>query len=166
MICRHHNNHFQELRRQIDLHRGELNENSYDNIALDMIDRIKMCETTYLKSLFTELDVFLKSLENKSIEKDLHDMENQFGNSNLFSSSIREIYLAKNQLLQETQEKLNLFTQVKYHLVTTNCFTQSSSFGSLNLSQFSSSPFQSSSILNESKPFELIQLCEFISNQK
>ena len=125
-----------------------------------------MCETTYLKSLFTELDDYLKSLENKSIEKDLHDMENQFRNPNLFSSSMREIYLAKNKALQETQEKLNLFTQVKYHLVTTNCFTQSSSFGSLNLSQFSSSPFQSSSILNESKPFELIQLCEFISNQK
>ena len=112
-----------------------------------------MCETTYLKSLFTELDDYLKSLENKSIEKDLHDMENQFRNPNLFSSSMREIYLAKNKALQETQEKIN-------------CFTHSSSFGSLILSQFSSSPFQSSSILNESKPFELIQLCEFNPNQK
>ena len=47
--------HFQELRRQIDLHREELKEkindiqlkNKIDDIALDMIDKAKVCEASY-----------------------------------------------------------------------------------------------------------------------
>jgi hypothetical protein len=43
-------NHFQELRFQIELHREKLKE-KIENIALEMIDKTKIFEATYLKSL-------------------------------------------------------------------------------------------------------------------
>ena len=55
-------NHFQEVRRQIDLHREKLKE-KIDDIYMNMIEETKVFETSYLKSLNEKFTSSYQKLE-------------------------------------------------------------------------------------------------------
>jgi hypothetical protein len=72
-------NHFQEIRRNIDLHREKLKE-KIDDIYMEMINKTKKFEATYLKSLEDQFYASLKSFETTSIEQSLKETEESFRN--------------------------------------------------------------------------------------
>ena len=81
-------NHFQEVRRKIDLQREELKD-KIDKVALQMIEQTKKCEAEYLKSLKASL---LSSFDHsKSLDKELEEIEELFRNPNLLIQSIKEM---------------------------------------------------------------------------
>jgi len=82
--------HFQEIRRNIDLHREALKE-TIDDIYMEMIEKTKNFEATYLKSLADKLEASLKSFETKSLEQSLKETEDTFRNPHLLMESIREM---------------------------------------------------------------------------
>jgi hypothetical protein len=63
-------NHFQEIRFKLDEHREELKQ-KIDDIYMEMIEKTKKFEATYLKSLEDKLYASLKLFETKSIEQSL-----------------------------------------------------------------------------------------------
>ena len=66
-------NHFQEIRRQIDLHREKLVE-KIEKIYMEMINRTKECEASNMKSLNRNQQTFIKSFKQpQSVEKDLEE---------------------------------------------------------------------------------------------
>ena len=68
-------NHFQEIRSLIDLHREKLVE-KIDNIYMEMIDRTKAVEASFMKSLNRNQQAFVKSFKQpQSVEKDLEEFE-------------------------------------------------------------------------------------------
>jgi hypothetical protein len=83
-------NHLQEIRFQLDEHREKLKQ-KIDDIYMEMIDKTKKFETTYLKSLEDKLNALLKSFETKSLEQSLKKTEETFRNPNLLIESIREM---------------------------------------------------------------------------
>ena len=82
--------HFQEIRFQLDEHRETL-KGKIDDIYMQMIDKTKTFEATYLKSLGDQLNASLKSFETKSREQSLKETEETFRNPNLLIESIREM---------------------------------------------------------------------------
>ena len=81
-------NHFQEIRRQIDLHREKLVE-KIDNIYMEMINRTKECEASNMKSLNRNQQTFIKSFKQpQSIEKDLEELETTFRNPNILLETL------------------------------------------------------------------------------
>jgi hypothetical protein len=162
--------HFQEMRFKIDEQREKLKE-KIDEIALEMIDKTKLFEATFLKSLNEKLKGSLKSLEAKSLEEDLEENEETFRNPNILIESILEIQLKQEDMIENIQLKLNEINEVKENLKWTNEFKPNlsfdqDSFGLLNLNEYSSiDPFKSQ-ILTDKQPFDLIKLCEFSSKDK
>ena len=69
--------HFQEIRFQLDMHREKLKE-KIDYIYIEMIEKTKESETSYLKSFNEKLSCSLKSFETKSVEEDLKEVEETF----------------------------------------------------------------------------------------
>jgi len=61
-------NHFQEIRFKLDEHREKL-KFKIDDIYMEMIDKTKTFEATYLKSLEDKLNASLKSFETTSLEQ-------------------------------------------------------------------------------------------------
>jgi hypothetical protein len=83
--------HFQEIRFTLDEHREKLKE-KIDVIYIEMIDKTKNFEATYLISLKDKLDTsILKSFETKSLEQSLKETEETFRNPNLLIESIRKM---------------------------------------------------------------------------
>ena len=81
-------NHFQEIQRQIDLHREKLIE-KIDIIYMEMIDGTKECERSFMKSLNENQQTFVKSFKQPlSVEEDLEGLENTFRNPNLVLSEV------------------------------------------------------------------------------
>ena len=72
-------NHFTEIRFQLDEHREKLKV-KIDNIYMEMIDKSKKFEATYLKSLADQLEASLRSFETKSIEQSLNETDESFRN--------------------------------------------------------------------------------------
>jgi hypothetical protein len=162
-------NHFQEIRRNIDLHREKLKE-KIDDIYMEMIDKSKKFEATYLKSLEDKLEASLKSFETKSLEQSLKETEETFRNPNLLIESIREMQRQQEEAIEELKLKLDEQSQVKSNLIDTNEFKPNlsfnqDSFGQLNLNEYSKNLFESQ-ILKDKQPSELINLCEFSLKDK
>ena len=160
-------NHFQELRRQLDIHRETLKE-TVDEIYFDMIEKTKEFEDSFLKSLNEKLEAFCKSIEVKSIEDELKDIEDKFRNPYLLIEPIKVMHLKQQETIEKIQSTLNEMNQIKIDLKTSNKFIRNlsfdkDSFGELYLNGY---PFEDSSILKYEQPIDLIKLCEFSPNQK
>ena len=78
-------NHFQEIRRQIDLHREKLVE-KIEKIYMEMINRTKECEASFMKSLNEKS--FKQPL---SVEGDLKELETIFRSPNLLLETLNEM---------------------------------------------------------------------------
>jgi hypothetical protein len=166
------NNHFQELRFQVDEHRERLKE-KIDDISLAMIDRLKKYEEVYLKNLNENLLVFDYS---KSLVDELEGIEEIFRDPNLLIQSIKEMQRKQEESLKDIQLKLNEIKEVNYQLKTTNEFkpkfssfdqNETSLFGSIRLGLYSNTnPFKSEIFTDLRQSFDLLRLCEFSPNDK
>jgi hypothetical protein len=160
--------HFQEIRFQLDQHREELKE-EIDDIYMEMIDKTKQFEATYLKSLADKLEASLKSFKTTSLEQSLKETEDIFRNPNLLIESIRVMQRQQEEAISELKLKLDEQSQVKEHLIQMNEFKPKSfsqdSFGQLYLNEYSIEPFKSQILLGK-QPFDLIKECEFSPNDK
>jgi hypothetical protein len=81
--------HFQDIRFQLDEHREELKV-KIDDIYMEMIEKTKNFEATYLKSLADKLETSLKSFETKSLEQSLKETEEAFRNPSLLIQTIQD----------------------------------------------------------------------------
>jgi hypothetical protein len=151
-------NHFQDIRFKLDEHREKLKE-KIDDIYMEMIDKTKTFESTYLKSLEDKLNASLKSFETKSIELSLKETEESFRNPNLLIQSIRAMQRQQEEAIAELKRKLEEQSQVKDDLTRMNQFTPNVSFskewfGQLHLNEYSFiDPFKSK-ILSGNQPSE------------
>jgi hypothetical protein len=156
-------NHFQDIRFKLDEHREHLKV-KIDDIYMEMIEKTKKFEATYLKSLEDQLEASLKSFETKSLEQSLNETEESFRNPNFLIESIREMQRQQEEAIAELKLKLDEQSQVKNNLIDMNEFKPNlsinqDSFGQLSLNEYSKNPFESQ-ILKDNQP-ELIKLCEF-----
>jgi hypothetical protein len=166
--------HFQELRFQVDEHRERLKER-IDDIALAMIDVIKKHEAMYLKELNENFPSFDNSV---SLEKKSNELEDTYRDPNLLIETIEEMQSKQDESLKDIQLKLNQMTKVNDSLEATNKFKpnlslfnqtkgDTSLFGSIRLCQYSNTnPFDSEIFTDERQMSELIDLCEFSTNEK
>jgi hypothetical protein len=163
-------NHFQEIRYKLYEHREELKQR-IDDIYMEMIDKTKKLELTYLKSLEDKLEASLKSNKTISLAQSLEETEETFRNPNLLIESIREMQRKQEELITELKLRLDEQSQVKDEFIRMNEFIPNlsfsqDSFGQLRLNEYSSiDPFKSQ-ILSGKQPIELIKLCEFSLNDK
>ena len=88
------NNHFQEMRRHLDMHREKLKE-KIDDIYMEMIEKTKENEALYMKNLNKNTESYLNSFEIESIDEELRHLEENLRNPNLSIETIREIQLKK-----------------------------------------------------------------------
>jgi hypothetical protein len=158
-------NRFQEIRYEIDEHREVLKQ-KIDEISLDMIERTKKYEALYLQSLN---ETFQTSL-NPILEDELIQIEETFRNPNLLIETIKDMQQKNEESLNEIQFKLNEMNPVRENLMALNDFKPNvsfsyDSFGSIYLNSYSNDPFKSD-ILTGKQSYELINLCEFSSNDK
>jgi hypothetical protein len=164
--------HFQEMRFKVDEQREELKKR-IDDIALEMIDKIKINEAMYLKELKERFSSFDQS---KSLEIELNQIEETFRHPKMLIETIREMQHKQDESLDEIKLRLNEMNQVKYDLEATLFFkpnlssfdqTETSLFGSIKLSQFTNmNLFKSQILTNAQEYFELIKVCEFSPNDK
>jgi hypothetical protein len=75
--------HFTEIRFKLDEHREEL-KMKIDDIYMEMIEKAKKFEATYLKSIDDNLNASLKSFETTSLAHNLKETEELFRNPHLF----------------------------------------------------------------------------------
>ena len=161
--------HFQKIRRQLDWHREKLKE-KIDDFYMEMIEKTKEVEASYLKSLNEKLELSLKSLEPNSLEVELKSMEETFRDPNFLIESIKEMRLKQERSLNAIQTELNKMPKVKKTIKASNqfkpnLFFDKDFFGQLYLNHFPSDPFKSL-ILTEQQSLDLLKLCEFNSGDK
>ena len=109
-------NYFQELRRQIDLHREEempkvyniLTMKRIDDISIQMIERIQIFEENYLSKFKVEHENSLKTLQ-----EDLEDLTESFREYNLTFDLIERIKLDYETNIDDLKSKLNDMLQIK-----------------------------------------------------
>jgi hypothetical protein len=87
---------------------------------MEMIDKTKAFEATYLKSLEDKLNASLKSFETKSLEQSLKETEDTFRNPNLMIQSIQEMQRQQEEAISELKLKLDEQSQVNDHLKEMN----------------------------------------------
>jgi hypothetical protein len=131
--------HFTEIRFKLDEHREYLKQ-KIDDIYMEMIDKTKTFESTYLKSLENKLEASLKSFETTSIEQSLKETEETFRNPNLLIESIREMQRKQEEAIVELKLKLGEQSLVKDELIQMNEFKPTLTysqdfFGQLSLNQ-------------------------------
>jgi hypothetical protein len=152
--------HFHEMRFKVDEQREELKKR-IDDIALELIDKIKKSEGIYLSQLeerFSSVDV------SQSLETELNEIQELFRNPNLLIQTIREMQQKQDESLKYIQSKLNEINQVKDDLEETNFFIPNlasfnqeeiSMFGSIKLNQYSNvKSFKGQILKDELKSFE------------
>jgi hypothetical protein len=163
--------HFQEMRFKIDEHREELKKR-IDDIALAMIDETWKHQEKYLRDLKEKLS----SINHcKSLEHDLNKIEETFRHPNLIIETIKEMQKIQAESLRDIQFNLNQMNQVKDNLNQTNYFNPSSLlfkpeetlFGSIQLGLYSNTnSFKGQILTSEQTLLQVIELCEFSSNDK
>ena len=162
------NNHFQEIRRQLDLHREQLKE-KIDDIYIEMIDYTKKNEASYLKYLNEGIGNFINYYETKSFEENLKELEERFRDPHILIKTIEEMNLKQQEAIAAVQLNLKKMAKVIEDLKASNKFEPFlsfrdtnvwSMFGQLNLKEYSFDPLKSQ-ILTCQQPLELIKLCEF-----
>jgi hypothetical protein len=165
---------FHEMRFKVDEQREELKK-KIDDIALELIDKIKKSEEIYLSQLeerFSSVDV------SKSLETELNEIEELFRNPSLLIQTIQDMQFKQEESLKDIQLKLNVINQVKDDLKATHFFIPnlysfnldeetSSLFGSIKLNQYTNiKSFKGQILKGERQSFDLIKLCEFSPNDK
>jgi hypothetical protein len=156
--------HFQEMRRQIDLQREELKD-KIDKIALSMIDQVKKFESTYALSFIKKADCVLSQFEEKNLVKEKAELCEKFRETNLLIGSINELKAKQDKSICDISFRLYEITEIKKQLET-NQFKRfefdTDNFGLLNLNSYTTPEiFPKSEILNEDLSFALMKLCEF-----
>ena len=161
--------HFEEIRSQLDQCRKQLKE-KIDEIYTEMIYKTREVESSYLKNLNLNNETFIKSLEFKSVEDDLKDLEETFRNPNILIESIKEMQQKQEENIKILKFKFIEMNQIKNYLKATNEFKPDLNFnidlfGQLNLTEYSSDPFKSK-ILTGQQSSALLKLCEFNSRDR
>jgi hypothetical protein len=164
--------HFQEMRFKVDEQREDLKKR-IDDIALELIDKIKKSEEIYLNELKEKISSVNVS---QSLETELKEIQETFRNPSLLIETIRDMQFKQEESLKDIQLKLNQINQVKDNLKATHFFKSnlsllnqnaSSLFGSIKLGLYSNmNSFKSEILRDEQQSIELINLCEFSPNDK
>ena len=156
--------HFQELRRQIDLHREVLKIKSrdierlkkIDEISLKMIEKVREFEENFSKFIKTKLENSTKSLDTNTISLTFRDV-------NISMEIIKRLKLQNEENIAKLKAKLNEIPKIQDHLGSNefkSSFSDSILFGQIYLFDYSKDPFQSR-ILSFKQAIDLIKLCEF-----
>jgi hypothetical protein len=148
----HIENHFEDLRRQIDAQQRQLKD-EIDKISLSMIQETRDMEAKY------------KSKFPSSLDEELQKLNEAFRDVNLTLASIealREKWDAESVEFKSTQDRVD---EIKRHCVVSNRFKavhfDRDFFGLLSLVPYCErDPFKSR-ILSECQSNDLVQLCEF-----
>jgi hypothetical protein len=156
--------HFQEIRRKIDLQREEL-KNEIDKIALAMIDQTKEFEMFFMKRLEPKEDMSSKLTSNfKQSNEMFRDPE-----ALLQLDTTANNQSNMNEELDAIKARLKEFDEMTNHFLATNSFQPNStfkkdSFGRLNLIEYFS--LNGSKILSTKQEYvdDLIRICEFPSD--
>ena len=148
----HIENHFEDLRRQIDAQRVQLKD-EIDKISCSMIQETRDMEVKY------------KSKFRPSFDKEMQTLNEAFRDVNLTLDSIEAMKVKWDAESNEFKSLLDKIDEFKHHLVVSNLFKpmhfERDFFGLLSLVPYSvSDPFKSR-ILSECQANDLIQLCEF-----
>jgi hypothetical protein len=110
--------HSTEIRFKLDEH----------EVYMEMIEKTKKFEATYLKSLEDKLEASLRSFETNSVEQSLKETEEEFRNPNLLIDSIKGMQRHQEEAIRELKLKLNEQSHVKESLIRMNEFTPNVSF--------------------------------------
>jgi hypothetical protein len=161
--------HLQEIRFQLDEHREAL-KTKIDDIYMDMIDKTKKFEASYLKSLEDKLSASLKSFETKSLEHSLKETEETFRNPNVLIESIRKMQSKQTKAIEDLILKLDEQSEERADILCMNEFKPNvqfsqDSFGHLRINEYIKDPFESR-ILYGNQPCDLIKLCGFSLRDK
>ena len=113
--------HFQELRFQLDIHREKLKE-KIDEIYMEIIEKTKENEASYLKKLNEKPTVSIVSFKIKSIDEALREVEEKFRDPNLLIKNIEEMNQTHEKALEIIQSKLNKIAQLKEDSKLSNQF--------------------------------------------
>jgi hypothetical protein len=138
-------NHFQEIRRQIDIQREELKD-KIDKLSLAMIDELKTIEETYANKI-KEFQV-----ESYDLEEEKKILNERFRDVNILISSINQLQFKQDEAASRLKLNLSEISQLKTFLIESNHFKPNlpfnrDSFGLL--SSKSSSTF----IFDKNQPF-------------
>jgi hypothetical protein len=138
-------NHFQEIRRKIDVQREELKD-QIDKISLAMIDELKLIEATYSNRI-KEFHVVVYDLE-----KEKNILNETFRDVNLLISSINQLQVKQDEAVSRLKSNLNEISQMKTFLSESNDFKPNLSF---NRDSFGLLSTQTSStfIFDKNQPF-------------
>ena len=101
--------HFQEMRFKVD-EQGEELKKRIDDIALELIDKIKKSEEIFLRQLGEKISSFDG---RQSLETELNEIQETFRNPTLLIETIREMQHKQEEFLRDIQSKLNQINQVK-----------------------------------------------------
>jgi hypothetical protein len=160
-------NHFQEVRRKIDLQREELKD-KIDKVALQMIEQTKIAEAKYKIEQKQKYDSVMFHKNQKSTkEQEFKDLEEKFRQPNLSLQSLKQLQVNQNDLISEIKSKQQEIVKIKENLneniqFTPNLIFVKETFGKLQLNSYEPGPFRmQSKILTKAETFELIKLCEF-----
>ncbi len=102
---------FQDIKFTLDEHREVLKQ-KIDDIYMEMIDKTKKFEATYLKSLEDQLNASLKSFETISLVQSLKEIEETIWNPNISIESIRDMQHLQEEAISELKSKLGEQSQV------------------------------------------------------
>ena len=110
-------NHFQEIRRKLDLHREELKE-KIDKIYFEMIDQTKEKENSYASRIAS---LSYKG-EIQTLEKEIHSANEAFRHLNVSLDSIQRMADERNATNLELEMKLIQLDKLKEYLKKSNEF--------------------------------------------
>jgi hypothetical protein len=158
--------HFDEIKRQIDLYREELKEkcndeetiDKIDTISLEMIDRVKAFVLEYSKSIHT----FKQEVAYLTLIQEMDILDEKFRDTHLQKSTALAIKFEHDLRIFDVKQKLEAIDQVRVHLKT-NFFTpiDSNTFGFLSLNEFQCYNLFQSQIVKFNEAIDLINLCGF-----
>jgi hypothetical protein len=108
-------NHFQKMKRKIELQRIEL-RNQIDDISYSMIDEIKVIEQSYAKNMdYFQVDLF-------DLEEEKNKLNETFRNVNLSLESIKGLKSKQDMEISSITSNLQRISQFRVNLVKTNAF--------------------------------------------
>ena len=136
--------HFSEIRFQMDLHREKLIE-KIDEIYLEMIEKTKKAEATFLKNIDKKWDKknILTIMTNKTFEEEKEEINEKFREKDLIINPLKEKQKHQEETVSQINSNINKMSQTLEDLKATNEFKPNStsfedqdSFGSLKLNDF------------------------------
>ena len=133
-IMKNHN-HFQEIRRKLDLQREELKE-KIDKIYFEMIDKTIEKENSYA----SRIERLNYKGEVQTIEREIQNVSETFRNLNVSLYSIKRMIGERNAAISEIVSKLSQFDDITKCLKKSNEFVPSldfnkKDFGRLDLNE-------------------------------